>query len=91
MKLSRRSILHSVAAIAGFGVVDPANAKININSSIDLTNPMDNVTAFSKLAGSLKQETVHYFYDGTIYGMASEESYPLFNYSGIMKFVWQPI
>ena len=91
MRLSRRSLLHSTAAIAGFGMLDSTNAKINIHSSIDLSNPMDNVNAFSKLAGSLKQETVHYFYDGTIYGMASEESYPLFNYSGVMKFVWQPI
>ena len=91
MRLSRRSLLHSTAAIAGFGMLDSTNAKINIHSSIDLTHPMDNVNAFSKLAGSLKQETVHYFYDGTIYGMASEESYPLFNYSGVMKFVWQPI
>ena len=67
MRLSRRSLLHSTAAIAGFGMLDSTNAKINIHSSIDLTNPMDNVNAFSKLAGSLKQETVHYFYDGTIY------------------------
>ena len=91
MKLSRRTILHTTTAIAGFGILNSKQGQTQLTSSIDLQNPEDNVIAFSKLAGSLKPEAVHYFYSGTIYGMTPEESDALFNYSGVMKFVWKPI
>ena len=91
MKLSRRTILHSASAIAGFGLLSSQQIQTQLTSSINLENPEDNVIAFAKLAGSLKPEAVHYFYSGTIYGMTPDKSDALFNYSGVMKFVWKLI
>ena len=91
MQLTRRTILHSATALAGFGILSSKQGHTQLSSSIDLQNPEDNVVAFAKLAGSLKPEAVHYFYSGTIYGMTPEESHALFDYSGVMKFVWKPI
>ena len=91
MQLTRRTILHSATALAGFGILSSKQGHTQLSSSIDLQNPEDNVVAFAKLAGSLKPESVHYFYSGTIYGMTPEESHALFDYSGVMKFVWKPI
>ena len=74
MKLSRRTILHSATAIAGFGLLSSKQSQTQLTSFIDLENPEDKVIAFAKLAGSLKPEAVHYFYSGTIYGMTPDES-----------------
>jgi len=88
-RLTRRSILHSASALAALGTLSAGQSNA-ASRAIDFKDPEDNVRAFAKLAGSIKAETVHFFYSGTIFGMTPEESQPLFGYAGIMKYLWRP-
>ena len=93
-KIDRRSVLlgAGVATVASAATVmspRPYHAAEKPRRAIDFANDMDNVRAYAKLAGTLADDTVHYWYRGTIYGATPDDTKTMLGFTGLLKMSWK--
>jgi hypothetical protein len=88
--LTRRSVLFG-AGLAGLAVATEALPRVAGTvpaGTPDLTVPRNNLDAVLRVTGSLREEDVPWWYDGTIYAMVGEQGpLPLVRFEG-MELYW---
>ena len=92
VKMDRRTLLHGVgvltaATATGALSANPANSGSRV--AIDFSNDMESVRAYAKLAGTLEDGMVHYWYQGIIYGVTHDATKAMVGWTGLLKMVWR--
>ena len=93
-KLDRRSLLIGAGAAT---VATAASAVSSGNTDkvekpfkpIDFANDEENVRAYAKLAGTIEDGLVHYWYRGTIFGVTPDDTKAMVGFTGLLKMVWK--
>ena len=92
-KLDRRSLLigASVATVATAAVFNPKPvlAAAKSRDPLDFSNDRDNVRAYAKLAGTVEDGQVHYWYRGTIFGVTPDATKTMIGFTGLLKMIWK--
>ncbi|MBT6572123.1 MAG: DUF1838 family protein, partial [Gammaproteobacteria bacterium] len=93
-KIDRRSVLlgAGVATVATAATVmspRPYQAAEKPRQPINFADDMDNVRAYAKLAGTLADDTVHYWYRGTIFGATPDDTKAMLGFTGLLKMSWK--
>ena len=93
-KIDRRSVLlgAGVATVATAATVmspRPYQAAEKPRHPINFADDMDNVRAYAKLAGTLADDTVHYWYRGTIFGATPDDTKAMLGFTGLLKMSWK--
>ena len=91
-KMDRRALLQGAGALtaataAGALSANPANSGSRV--AIDFSDDMESVRAYAKLAGTLEDGMVHYWYKGIIYGVTHDASKAMVGWTGLLKMVWR--
>jgi len=88
--ISRRSFIYG-SGVLGLGMATDALPRVAgtpPRKTPDLSVPENNLEAVIRVTGSLREEDVPWWYDGTIYGMVGEEGpRPLVRFEG-MELYW---
>ena len=94
-QINRRQMIGGIGSL----VVAPSLLAANIqnaiinpsNSSIDFSDPIQNVAAYVKLVGATKRSMLHTYIKGTIYGVTPDEGVkPMIGYATLIKSIWKP-
>ena len=92
-RIDRRSLLRGMGAATTAGalgsVLGPAKARAASRTPIDFSNDVENLRAYAKLAGTLKDGSVYYWYGGTIFGATKDATKAMVGWTGLLKMVWK--
>ena len=90
-KLNRRTLLGGIGALGTAGALPsaPANADPGPRTTIDFSDNAASLHAYVKLAGTIEDGAVHYWYQGTIFGMTPDGSKAMLGWTGLLKMVWR--
>ena len=88
--IDRRTLLQGAGALAAAGgalAASQANSAPRV--AIDFSNELESVRAYAKLAGTLEDGMVHYWYKGIVYGATHDETHAMVGWTGLLKMVWR--
>ena len=93
-KLDKRSLLigagaATVATAAAAFSPEPVLAADKPREPLDFSNDRDNVRAYAKLAGTVEDGQVHYWYRGTIFGVTPDATKAMIGFTGLLKMIWK--
>lgn len=90
--VTRREALFGVPAVLLLDGCTPSDSQSKPSEwRFDLKNPADNVTVYTKIAGSLTKRMTYLQYYGEIYSVIPNQvQKPLLRVKGIIKSHWQP-
>ena len=91
-KMDRRALLQGLGALSLASTAGGLHAKSDSTkngSAIDFSDDVENLRAYAKLAGTVEDGMVHYWYSGTIYGFTPEKTAAMVGWTGLLKMVWR--
>jgi len=90
--IDRRTLLQGLGALSLASATGRLHAKsgsTNNGPAIDFSDDVENLRAYAKLAGTVEDGMVHYWYSGTIYGFTPEKTAAMVGWTGLLKMVWR--
>ena len=90
--IDRRTLLQGLGALSLASATGGLHAKsgsTNNEPAIDFSDDVENLRAYAKLAGTVEDGMVHYWYSGTIYGFTPEKTAAMVGWTGLLKMVWR--
>ncbi len=91
-RMDRRTLLGAVGAATAISAVHAVGAepgKTSARTPIDFSNDTESTKAYAKLAGTVEDGTVHYSYQGNIYGVTHDATKVMVGFTGFLKMVWR--
>jgi hypothetical protein len=89
--MNRREVMAGMSALVASPRLMSNQDLIVKSHNIDLSDPVQNALAYTKLIGTTARSMVHIYYKGTIYGMTPEDgAKPMIGHTGVLKGVWKP-
>tara|TARA_B110000971_G_C19973934_1_gene484005 strand:+ start:626 stop:1504 length:879 start_codon:yes stop_codon:yes gene_type:complete len=90
--MNRRTLLRGLGALSLAGTAGGLHADSSSSdntSSINLSDDVESLRAYVKLAGTTEDGMVHYWYTGTIFGKTAKKVLPMVGWTGLLKMVWR--